>query len=359
MIYEGDFKEGMRHGKGIWRESNSPNATSYEGSYFNDKKHGEGLYKWKSGSHYKGNFYNDQRDGYGEMYWIDGSSYKGQWEKGAQRGEGLMSFPDRAMRIVETNTSRNYSISHNDLYNSKSFSQSDKKVPKHQRLMSEGSSYTQEEVNPDFKLTQSDQKSRLKIQLINNNQALSTSNGRFRMDPIDETAREIKSTNYKSFMKQKENLHHRIGSRDYPKIPPINQLKSNLDYESGNENKVLVSSHYNSNLRNRSIEVRKSSRLKTGNKSYNSLSRKPDAYHNKSHEITTEPEAVIKILKKKRRKGRGKYFKIRSNSYNNGVLVRKYNSDTRSAYSGIWNSLKKKKFPWRPSGLRDALFNKV
>ena len=94
MVYEGDFKDGIRHGYGVWRESTSPNATTYSGEYFNDKKHGEGSYKWKSGSYYKGSFYNDQRHGYGEMYWVDGSSYKGHWELGAQKGEGIMTYAD-------------------------------------------------------------------------------------------------------------------------------------------------------------------------------------------------------------------------------------------------------------------------
>ena len=383
MIYEGDFKEGMRHGSGIWRESNSPNATTYEGLYFNDKKHGEGIYKWKSGSLYKGNFYNDQRDGYGEMFWIDGSSYKGQWEKGAQRGEGLMSYPDKEVKIIETNTSRNYSIGNNEFYNSKSFSQSDHKLPKHQQLISDVSSYSQDHQQQEFMQSQSDKKRGVKVKLINHNPALSTNNGRFRMERIDETIRET-NTGYNNYMRVKDNNHRRIISKDYPRIPPVSQVVNNFDYESVADsgfprtktkgNQVLAStSHYTSQAMNRSLDMRKENRAPTGDKSYQSLSNRPLFKHNRSHDITTEPEAVIKILRRrgKKRGQKGKYFKIRSNSHNGRGLHHKYGNDTRNAYTGAYSNIKKKhlselfvknklahKYPWKPSGLRDALWNK-
>ena len=370
MVYEGEFRDGMRHGKGVWRESNSPNATSYEGQYFNDKKHGEGLYKWRSGSHYKGSFYNDQREGYGEMYWIDGSSYKGQWEKGAQKGEGIMTYPDGTVKkIVETDENRGHSVPNGEFYNSKSFSQSDQKIPKHQRLISDVSSYHDDEMGPDGVIINSSKKRKLKIKLINHSNALSTSNGQFRMDRIDEHVRENGPTNYNNFMRLKQGGHRRIHSKDYPKIPPINQVfNKNFDYEGEFEsnhfhhkkpsgNKVLASSHYSIQPRNRSFDLRKEQRVQTGSKSSQAI--KPNK-HNRSHDITTEPEAVIKIIKRNRNKKRkkGQYFKIRSNSHGPSTMVKKYNKQTRNVYNGLWNSIKKKKVPWKPSGLKDAIFNK-
>lgn len=94
-IYTGDFKEGMKHGKGEWKKVlNNPKCNRFEGEYQFDKKNGLGTFTWESGNVYTGNYVNDERVGYGEMYWTDGSIYKGEWKKGIQHGRGVMTFPD-------------------------------------------------------------------------------------------------------------------------------------------------------------------------------------------------------------------------------------------------------------------------
>ena len=91
----GDFKNGLKHGKGKWRKDiNEASSNSYEGEYQYDKKHGFGVFSWHSGNQYKGNYYEDERHGYGEMYWIDGSVYKGNWVKGIQDGQGILIMSD-------------------------------------------------------------------------------------------------------------------------------------------------------------------------------------------------------------------------------------------------------------------------
>jgi len=67
MQYIGEFKSGMKHGKGKWRKDKSPTSNSYEGDYALDKKCGNGVFKWASGNIYKGEFKNDEREGFGEM----------------------------------------------------------------------------------------------------------------------------------------------------------------------------------------------------------------------------------------------------------------------------------------------------
>lgn len=313
------------------------------------------------------------------MYWIDGSSYKGQWERGAQKGEGIMTYADGTVKkIVETTTSRNFSIgNNNDMYNSKSFSQSDKKLPKHQRLISDASSYSQDEMNPDSFLHKSANKHKVKIKLINHNNMHSTSNERFNLNKIHETARESSSRQYNNFMRITEG-HRRVHSKhEFPKIPPINKIfnqePSNADYDSAIEshgytkksppNKVLASSHYSIQPRNRSFDLRKESRIQTGNKSSaGHMFHKLYARHNLSHDITTEPEAVIKIIKRNRNKKKqqmkkGQNFRIRSNSHNTNALANKFSKQTRNIYHGIMNSIKKKKNPWRPNGVKGAIFH--
>ncbi len=94
-IYIGDFKDGLKAGKGKWKKRfNDQNCNMYEGHYENDKKNGMGLFTWESGNYYKGCYKDDERHGYGEMYWKDGSCYKGEWNRGIQNGVGRMEFPD-------------------------------------------------------------------------------------------------------------------------------------------------------------------------------------------------------------------------------------------------------------------------
>ena len=62
MVYNGQFKKGMRDGKGNWIEDEQGNGANYNGDYYKDKKHGIGIYKWPSGNEYRGNYVNDKRE---------------------------------------------------------------------------------------------------------------------------------------------------------------------------------------------------------------------------------------------------------------------------------------------------------
>ena len=96
--YKGFFKNGLRHGKGVWRKGTGK-SDKYDGEWLNDKKYGYGVYNWASGNFYKGNYFDDLRHGYGEMFWIDGSIYKGTWEKGIQHGEGELHMSGKKQKI--------------------------------------------------------------------------------------------------------------------------------------------------------------------------------------------------------------------------------------------------------------------
>jgi hypothetical protein len=56
-VYEGSFRNGLRHGKGKW----SQNETKYLGNYIEGLKEGYGELYFPSGNFYKGNFVNDLR----------------------------------------------------------------------------------------------------------------------------------------------------------------------------------------------------------------------------------------------------------------------------------------------------------
>jgi hypothetical protein len=77
-IYDGDFKNGLKHGRGKWRKNRAEvNCNAYEGQYYMDKKQGVGTFVWSSGNQYRGEYHNDDREGFGEMKWTDGSIYIG------------------------------------------------------------------------------------------------------------------------------------------------------------------------------------------------------------------------------------------------------------------------------------------
>ena len=78
--YEGGFKAGMKHGKGVKRW---PNGDRYEGGFANDRKHGRGTYEWGrgpwQGERYEGDYANDKRHGAGKYTWPTGDVYLGPW----------------------------------------------------------------------------------------------------------------------------------------------------------------------------------------------------------------------------------------------------------------------------------------
>ena len=139
--YEGEWKNGMKHGKGIYFFPKSSHIVSYEGYFYADKFHGKGKaifkdgdvfegecdngtrcgkgkYVWKNGAYYEGNYKNNRRDGYGiqvfpassklliyegewvedksegkgKLTWKDGKLYEGDFKNGFMEGEGIIKF---------------------------------------------------------------------------------------------------------------------------------------------------------------------------------------------------------------------------------------------------------------------------
>lgn len=64
-IYEGEWKEGMRHGTGVqkWQD-----GTSYDGEFEEDRREGKGTYIWKNGERYEGDWLDGKRHGTGVFY---------------------------------------------------------------------------------------------------------------------------------------------------------------------------------------------------------------------------------------------------------------------------------------------------
>mgnify|MGYP001214295699 FL=1 len=78
-IYEGSFKDGLKHGRGTLTTRNN---RSYEGDWENDKPHGFGINTFPNGKVYTGNFSNGRPIGDGQWTYSDGRKYYGTWING-------------------------------------------------------------------------------------------------------------------------------------------------------------------------------------------------------------------------------------------------------------------------------------
>lgn len=82
-IYEGEFLNGQKHGKGyLFYDNNS----FYEGNFQNDLFHGRGLFQTKDYK-YEGEFKFGNFDGLGiKTEFNRGQAFEGEWEKGKRNG---------------------------------------------------------------------------------------------------------------------------------------------------------------------------------------------------------------------------------------------------------------------------------
>merc|ERR1711994_1023373 len=75
--YEGDLKDGFRHGHGVYQCKST--GGKYTGNYENDLKSGDGTYKYSNGD-----------------------SFEGQWSEGLRHGHGFINGWTKMKSIPET-----------------------------------------------------------------------------------------------------------------------------------------------------------------------------------------------------------------------------------------------------------------
>ena len=103
--YRGDFKAGMKQGKGVktW-----PNGDRYEGDFVEDRKEGFGVYSYgrgpSLGERYEGEWLADRRHGYGEYRWPTGDVYWGPWEQDRLTGPPTPMMQARSRFAAESRT---------------------------------------------------------------------------------------------------------------------------------------------------------------------------------------------------------------------------------------------------------------
>lgn len=87
FTYEGEFKDGKRHGFGIFIDKRQ--NTTYEGYFLNDKKNGKGTeYSNNSNYSYSGDWKYDLYNGQGRLVSKSGTTYEGTFVNGKVRGLG-------------------------------------------------------------------------------------------------------------------------------------------------------------------------------------------------------------------------------------------------------------------------------
>ena len=77
---------GLRHGQGVYKYKNP--YFQYEGEFVDGVKHGKGKLIFSDGGFIEGNFENNQIMGEGMRQWGDGSQYIGNFKEGEMHGEG-------------------------------------------------------------------------------------------------------------------------------------------------------------------------------------------------------------------------------------------------------------------------------
>ena len=75
-VYDGEYRDGKRHGFGVYRWSNQDR---YEGEWDSGKRQGSGVYYWPGWTSYEGEFMNNMRHGYGIYHWFTGWTTTCEW----------------------------------------------------------------------------------------------------------------------------------------------------------------------------------------------------------------------------------------------------------------------------------------
>lgn len=85
--YEGDWKDDVRHGKGVFEYTN---GDKYDGDWADDIQHGRGTYYFHTGDRYEGSYLLGERTGEGVYYHANGDKYVGNFKNGMQDGRVLL-----------------------------------------------------------------------------------------------------------------------------------------------------------------------------------------------------------------------------------------------------------------------------
>ncbi|KAH3745500.1 2-isopropylmalate synthase [Pelomyxa schiedti] len=91
-VYDGQWKAGLRHGRG---RMVYPDGSVYSGQWKADMRDGRGLFRHPSGDVYSGEYRADKRDGRGSVVFANsGLSFQGTFRNGVRCGVGVFACAD-------------------------------------------------------------------------------------------------------------------------------------------------------------------------------------------------------------------------------------------------------------------------
>jgi serine/threonine protein kinase len=85
--YEGEFKDSLRHGRGIFKYTR---GDLYRGEWVSDRRHGSGTMNFSTGEEYVGSWIKGEMEGAGQLTNTKGLSvYRGQFKRSQRDGDGF------------------------------------------------------------------------------------------------------------------------------------------------------------------------------------------------------------------------------------------------------------------------------
>src|SRR5579871_5506032 len=94
--YEGDEKEGRRHGYG---KCEYEIGDVYQGAWEEGRRHGRGIMRFANGNCFEGYWKYDKQHGKGIWTFSEGTCYEGLWDEGTAEVGGVWTFPDGTSRV--------------------------------------------------------------------------------------------------------------------------------------------------------------------------------------------------------------------------------------------------------------------
>ena len=93
FVYEGEWRKGMFHGRGVCYYGEYGCEHRYEGEFQNGLREGTGTMYYPSGNVYEGMWHLGKREGHGKFSWKEsGSYYVGEFKDGEMSGQGEIVY---------------------------------------------------------------------------------------------------------------------------------------------------------------------------------------------------------------------------------------------------------------------------
>ena len=104
-VYAGDFKDGLRHGEGLYTYTSKCTddlQVTYKGQWENNEKHGIGKQIYIGVGVYYGYWEKGQRNGEGVLTYDNQDVYSGNWKDGKKDGKGTYIFFQTSEKYIGT-----------------------------------------------------------------------------------------------------------------------------------------------------------------------------------------------------------------------------------------------------------------